>query len=519
MAAPTGLEQEMLEWVNRLRRDPAGEFDRYFSSAAPLRSPIGGLAETMTIFRVDAAMLRAELAALPPAPPLAWNDDLREAAGGHNAAMIAADAQEHVVPGEPDLGARITAAGYTGWSRLGENIYAYASAIPLAHAAFVVDWGPGGSGGMQPGRGHRVNLMRAAYNEVGIAVTAESNPATDVGPLVITQDFGARSSAGPFLLGVVYDDAGDGFYNNGEGLGGVTVAVDGPGGPRSTITTASGGYQMGVSPGTYSVTFSGGRLAAPVTRTVSVGAVNVKLDLERDAPASPPGGATVAFAGASLSVGEGASVGLSRGRTGDLSAALDVNLVLESVTTASTADFAPLPGGGVVRFGPGQERAAVRLTSLEDGLRESTEVIAIGLVAGRGYSIGSPPRTVVALLDDEPPAPGPPRLGRATRLSGGPRGFTLLVSIEGRLDPARIPGRRGFQLRRAGTDRVLGSGDDVRIAPTAVGWDDATGQFTLTFSTRPRRREVAFLNLRRASFVGLDGVPMAGPVRVRVAVG
>jgi hypothetical protein len=30
---------------------------------------------------------------------------------------------------------------------------------------------------------------------------------------------------------------------------------------------------------------------------------------------------------------------------------------------------------------------------------------------------------------------------------------------------------------------------------------------------------VAFLNLRRASFVGLDGVPMAGPVRVRVAVG
>ncbi|MBY0333273.1 MAG: type I secretion C-terminal target domain-containing protein [Acetobacteraceae bacterium] len=47
---------------------------------------------------------------------------------------------------------------------------------------------------------------------------------------------------------------------------------------------------MKLAPGTYSVTFSGGGLASPVTRTATIGGVNVKLDLGSDADAGGGGG-------------------------------------------------------------------------------------------------------------------------------------------------------------------------------------------------------------------------------------
>jgi serralysin len=62
----------------------------------------------------------------------------------------------------------------------------------------------------------------------------------------------------------------------------------------ATTTWDAGGYQINLPAGDYTVTFSGGGLAAPVTKAAKVASANVKLDLDADAPGTPPpsGGTT-----------------------------------------------------------------------------------------------------------------------------------------------------------------------------------------------------------------------------------
>jgi len=281
---PTGAEQEMLELLNHLRTDPQAHYARLVSAASPITSPDAGVTSALRYFNVNAATLRNQWNGLTAAQPVAWNESLVNAAAGHNTAMIGADTQSHQLPGEAGMGTRATNAGYAGWTALAENIYAYSDSAFFGHAGFAIDWGgSAATGGIQSPAGHRNNMMSNAYREVGIKVTNDTNPATDVGPQVITQDFGNRSalSGGGYLLGVVFNDLNaNSSYNAGEGLGGVTVQVTGAGGFNRTLTSMSaGGYQTFLSPGTYAVTFSGGGLATAVTRSVTVGSANVKVDV------------------------------------------------------------------------------------------------------------------------------------------------------------------------------------------------------------------------------------------------
>jgi hypothetical protein len=108
---------------------------------------------------------------------------------------------------------------------------------------------------------------------------AETDAATSVGPYLVTQDFGARWDYRGQLLGVMIADAdGDRFYDIGEGLGGITVTAQGSAGIFTTTTWSSGGYQMVLPPGSYTVTFTGAGLAAPLVYTVTMAAANLKLD-------------------------------------------------------------------------------------------------------------------------------------------------------------------------------------------------------------------------------------------------
>ena len=62
-------------------------------------------------------------------------------------------------------------------------------------------------------------------------------------------------------------------------LGGLTVtAVSTTGASTSTTSQSAGGYSLALDPGTYTVTFSGGGYSS-VTKTVTIGSKNVKLDL------------------------------------------------------------------------------------------------------------------------------------------------------------------------------------------------------------------------------------------------
>jgi hypothetical protein len=270
----TDLEQAMLEYINDARLDPVGNAARYILAYSPLTATQANIQNALDFFGVPGLALQQQLAALTPVQPVAFNDQLAAAARTHDQAMIAADTQSHQLPGEADLGARITAQGYS-FLEAGENIYAYAEDVLYGHAGFMVDWGPGG---MQNPPGHRLNIMDADHREVGVGIVQESNPSTEVGPLVVTEDFATRSTSGVIILGVAYgDNDHDNFYTVGEGRAGLTVSVAG----ASTTSTASGGYalQTGAT-GSQVITLTGGGLAAAVTMTTTLSnGQNLKLDV------------------------------------------------------------------------------------------------------------------------------------------------------------------------------------------------------------------------------------------------
>ena len=279
MALPSNAEQEMLQLINRFRADPAGEAARITGGVGMTSEEQTAVGFALGFFGVDLTLFGQQMAALSPAALLAWSTQLEDAAAAHSAAMIAADSQSHQLPGEAGLGERIAAAGYSLLSA-GENIYAFASSAAYAHAGFVVDWG-GGPGGMQTPAGHRLNLVNPGYSEIGIDATPEGNGATNVGPLVVTQDLGQRAGYAAQLVGVVFDDGdGDNFYDAGEGRGGVTVTAVGVGGTFSTATWGAGGYQLVVPAGAYTVTFSGGGMAGSYATAATMAAANVQVDAE-----------------------------------------------------------------------------------------------------------------------------------------------------------------------------------------------------------------------------------------------
>lgn len=272
MTQPTDLEQFMLELVNDARLNPMGDAARYLSGYAPLTSTDPLIQQAITQFGVNGAALQSIYTSLVAASPLAWNDSLGTAAQNHSQAQITAQEQSHQVAGELGLGARLTAAGYTGWTTAGENVYAYAHSVLHGHAGFMIDWGTGTNGMQDPAK-HRLAIMSATYTEIGIDVTAESTTANPLGPFVITQDLASRNKV--FVLGVAYNDSDDSnFYSVGEGRSDLVISSGG-----TTMTSgAAGGYSLEVTTGPRTITLAGGGLLGSVTVTTEI-ASNLKLDV------------------------------------------------------------------------------------------------------------------------------------------------------------------------------------------------------------------------------------------------
>lgn len=277
MANPSNEEQFLLELVNHTRLNPLGNAARYITGYTPQpTSQDPYIQNALTYFRVSGSALAAAFAGLPPVQPVAWNSALNAAAAGHSQILIANDAQSHQEPGEPGLGQRAINAGYD-YQMLGENVYSYSFSMLHAHAGFMVDWGSGPTG-MQDPAGHRLNIMDPDFREVGLSAIEESNPATTVGPWVVTEDYGVRFN-GPqvFLLGVSFQDSnGNGFYTPGEGRSGMGINASG----AMEQTTSSGGYALGLDAGARTITFSGTGLATPlvVSGTFADG-TNAKIDV------------------------------------------------------------------------------------------------------------------------------------------------------------------------------------------------------------------------------------------------
>jgi hypothetical protein len=265
-AHPSGHEQQMMWLMNRARANPTQEGVWLATSSHP------EIAGPRDYFQVNVTLLQSEFASYGAKPPAAFDRRLYEAAQQHSAYLISIDGQNH--DGQFD---RVVAAGFHMVEARG-NVFSFARSGIYAHAGFNIDWGTEPDG-MQTGRGHRMAVMSVDgnYTNVGLAMVPENNPATSVGPLVTTGNY-ARAADGyedhynTFIVGTVWRDGnGNGLYEPGEGIGGVTVRPDG--GPYYAVTADSGGYAVPiVSSGDYVVTM-GPPVGEQVAVTVAGGSV------------------------------------------------------------------------------------------------------------------------------------------------------------------------------------------------------------------------------------------------------
>src|SRR5262249_20715991 len=155
---------------------------------------------------------------------------------------------------------------------------------------------------------------------------------------------------------------GNGEYQPGQGLAGVTITVAGVG---STTTMDAGGYAIPLAPGTYTVTASGGGLATPIARTVVVGDDNVRLDFDADpngflVDAAPTGAASgVLGTFKAIAAGDTAASYSARVDWGDGNATF--------ATLSANPDGTFNVQGSNTYAGPGVYAVRVLITHLSDG--------------------------------------------------------------------------------------------------------------------------------------------------------
>ena len=128
-------------------------------------------------------------------------------------------------------------------------------------------------------------------------------------------------------------------------------------------------------------------------------------------------------------------------RTGDISAALDVNFSLSGSATAGV-DYTGLPSTGstqTIRFGAGLATASLGLDPTADASVEANETISLTLLSGTAYSLGTTNAITGTISNDDVAALTP---------------FTAATDVlTGAASPADT-----FQLRRLSDSLISGSG-------------------------------------------------------------
>jgi uncharacterized protein YkwD len=265
---PSDEEQLLLEYTNRCRANPYADMERMINSNDT------HIQNAFSAFNVSIPQLRSEFSQYSSKPPLAFNPRLINCARNHSTDMAANNFQGHTSSNGSTLGQRLVEANYD-YHLGGENVFSYSYSAWHAHAAFIIDWGV-------EDLGHRVNILNlganTAFREIGIGTINENNSATQVGPLVITQNFGLDNDQVVFITGVAYKDNNkNSFYNTGEGLSGVQIMPNH--GDYYAVSSTSGGFTIpvAINSGTYTLSVTRSDLST-MEATVQVGSENVKVD-------------------------------------------------------------------------------------------------------------------------------------------------------------------------------------------------------------------------------------------------
>ncbi|MCM8533352.1 MAG: CAP domain-containing protein [Lentisphaeraceae bacterium] len=225
-STPTDQETKLLELINRFRSNPTKEAKLILNSI------------DVPEF-VNKKLFLQEVSTLKPQQPLFFDRRLIQAARSHNKYQMQHGQGHTQLKGKDGFSGknvkkRINKVGLTAQLLgSGENTYMFAQSLFHGQAAFIIDWGQGGEGGMQENRGHRLNLISSNYKLVGLAVQQSDKY------LAITQNF--ASVTGHFIGGVAYEDKnGNGTYDLNEGIGGVRVDYK----DKTTFTWSSGAYAL-----------------------------------------------------------------------------------------------------------------------------------------------------------------------------------------------------------------------------------------------------------------------------------
>ena len=253
----TAYEEYFLALINRARQDPVAEATR-LGTTLNEGLPAGTLAPGAR-------------------QPLALNDNLQAAIEGHIADELANNYFSHTGSDGSTPVQRINASGYTGWTRVGENLALQYTSGAINLLQFVTDeYQNLFIDTSEPGRGHRVNMVDGTFSEVGSAV--QSGTYTGFNAVDTGNDFGTRPG-NSFLTGIAYTDSvsANNFYDVGEGLGGVSIDITGAGTYHTTANSA-GGYQIALPAGSYTVTFSGTGISSPIIKNFTIGSQNVEVD-------------------------------------------------------------------------------------------------------------------------------------------------------------------------------------------------------------------------------------------------
>jgi len=222
----TAIEQYMLELINRARLNPAAEAERF---GLPLNA---GLERSMISTSAKGV--------------LAPNATLETSAEQHSMWMLSNDIFSHTGKGGSSPGNRMLDAGYefTGHWSWRENL-AWSGTTGTLDLQTAAD---AHHEGLYRSEGHRANTFATDIKEVGLAQIEGKfkNDGMTYNASMLTLNF-AASGTDQFLTGVAFNDKdGDGFYDIGEGFGGLVILVD----ESSSNATSAGGYSVGADPKT-----------------------------------------------------------------------------------------------------------------------------------------------------------------------------------------------------------------------------------------------------------------------------
>lgn len=364
---PTDAEQAMIEILNRTRANPDAEAARFgidLNEGLPAGTLVSGARE-----------------------PLAVNFELMQAARAHNADLHAHFSDlppDHRGSDGNDPTQRATNAGASFIGGVAENnswtsqssAVITSTSVTALHTLLFKDF----TATFQVvGRGHRKVMLNGSRDEVGVAVTGGKFGSRTAA--IVTQDLVTTNRL--HILGVVYADdvTKNNAYTMGEGLGGVQIVIldQDTQTVRNATSWGSGGWQVEVPPGTYTVTASGGGLPAPQQVTdVVVTDANVKRDFRaanRVPVPKPP----------RFEVIEGtAKLGKSGAWTLTVPRA---TLLLGAFTmTADQAAQVSVAVDGATLFSPGERGTAKVTTVLESGTG-AVRKLTVKDAAGSSFSL------------------------------------------------------------------------------------------------------------------------------------